>query len=224
MWRHRNTTGGTGPYSFDVIAQNPAGTDPANPANGTSGTFSGLNAGTYTVRVTDASGVCRTDTNIVVASSSKVSTDVAITATLAANSSTTLSSTNTTTRLDVRVSEIGGFNATGFSGAAISFFVFKSELPTGVTLSMTSGSVANNDDWTLTETASEYTFTKRATSVGGTGLNCGQNSTVAVQVTRTGTPQSGPFGITFSLNRVAGEDPSLSFNNSFTSRLTVRNP
>jgi hypothetical protein len=217
-------TGGTGPYSFDVIAQNPAGTDPANPANGTSGTFSGLNAGTYTVRVTDASGVCRTDTNIVVASSSKVSTDVAITATLAANSSTTLSSTNTTTRLDVRVSEIGGFNATGFNGAAISFFVFKSELPTGVTLSMTSGSVANNDDWTLTETASEYTFTKRATSVGGTGLNCGQNSTVAVQVTRTGTPQSGPFGITFSLNRVAGEDASLSFNNSFTSRLTVRNP
>jgi hypothetical protein len=126
--------------------------------------------------------------------------------------------------MDVRVSEIGGFNATGFNGAAISFFVFKSELPTGVTLSLTGGSVANNDDWTMTENATEYTFTKRATSIGGTGLNCGQISTVAVTATRTGTPQSGPFGVTFSLNRVAGEDNSLTFNNSFTSRLNVRNP
>jgi hypothetical protein len=215
-------SGSAGPFSFDVIDPSPS--NPTNPANGTSGTFTGLSAGTFTVRVTDVNTGCTFDTTTTVASTGKVTTDVAITATLGTGSSTTLSSTNTSTRMDVRVSEIGGFNATGFNGAAISFFVFKSELPTGVTLSLTGGSVANNDDWTMTENATEYTFTKRATSIGGTGLNCGQISTVAVTATRTGTPQSGPFGVTFSLNRVAGEDNSLTFNNSFTSRLNVRNP
>jgi len=41
----------------------------------------------------------------------------------------------------------------GFNASNVSFFVLKAELPAGIRLSLTGGSVANGDDWTLTETA-----------------------------------------------------------------------
>jgi hypothetical protein len=203
-------TGGTGAYSYDITS-GPSD----NNTGATSGTFTGLTAGTYVVRVTDANGCWSTDT-AVISSSAKATTDVAIVATVASGNSSTLTTTNTSARVDVRVSEIGGQNA---SNVVVN--IFKGSLPSGVTVSLTPGGVANNSDWTLTETAFFYTLTKTS-GTGGTGLTCGQNSTVAVNVTRSAGTPAASFAVSFSLGAIAGQSADYEYNDSYSRPFVTR--
>jgi hypothetical protein len=203
-------TGGTGAYSYDITS-GPSD----NNTGATSGTFTGLTAGTYVVRVTDANGCWSTDT-AVISSSAKATTDVAIVATVASGNSSTLTTTNTSARVDVRVSEIGGQNA---SNVVVN--IFKGSLPSGVTVSLTPGGVANNSDWTLTESAFFYTLTKTS-GTGGTGLTCGQNSTVAVNVTRSAGTPAASFAVSFSLGAIAGQSADYEYNDSYSRPFVTR--
>lgn len=202
-------TGGTGAYTYDITS-GPSD----NNTGATSGTFTGLAAGTYVVRVTDANGCYSTDT-AVISSSAKGSTDVSVVATVASGNSSTLTSTNTSARVDVRVSEIGGFNAPN-----VVVNVFKGSLPSGVTISLPAG-VANNSEWTLTESAFFYTLTK-SSGTGGTGLNCGQTSTIAVNVARSAGTPAANFAVSFSLGAIAGQSADYEYNDSYSRPFVTR--
>jgi hypothetical protein len=199
-----NVQGGSGTNTFDIIAT--TGTD--NNTGNTSGQYTGLTAGSYTVRVFSSGGAnnstCFKDTTVNVGASQKATTDPRIVARAINNF---FSAPGTSNEVRVTISEIGGQPAD-----SIAFVVPKE---TGYTISMGTG--FDNASYTVDNSNANFVIFRK-NQVNGVALACGASSEVSLTITRNANETQGrpAFPISFILLPPSEQSADYRFNDRFT--------
>ena len=200
-------TGGTAPYSYTISG-------PANTTGATSGIFTGLTAGSYTITITDAKG-CTATTIVVVGQPTGTVPDIAIGSDVLG----TIFATNGTSQTIVyNINEIAGNPAVGdtlrITKVAGFDITFNSSL-TSIVIAPTTY-VLDNPNWKIDNSNPAFVsiILKAAGGLPGPGtINCSQSVNIAVTLTRNTTNIS-TFPLSARFRRVNNE---LNLANNFNS-------
>jgi hypothetical protein len=200
--------GGTAPYGFTIAGPT------VNTTGATSGIFSGLTAGNYTVTVTDANG-CTAQVSATVSQPTGTATDLSLGSDITGSLFATPGTSQT---IVYNISEIAGNAAVGdtlritrVSGFDISFNTSLTSVviaPTNYTL--------DNPNWKVDNSNPAFVSLILKASGGAAGpgiINCGETVRIAVTLTRN-TSDISTFPLSARLRKANGE---LNLSNNFNS-------
>lgn len=203
-----SSTGGTAPYGYVIAGPT------VNTTGATSGVFTGLTAGNYTITTTDANG-CTTTTLATVGQPSGTNTDLS----LGSDITGSLFATNGTSQTIVyNISEIAGNPAVGDTlriTKVAGFDITFNDALTSVVVAPTTYTLSN-PNWKIDNSNPAFVsiIKKAAGNLPGPGtIGCGETEFISITLTRNTTDIS-----TFPLSaRIRKADGELNLSNNFNS-------
>lgn len=203
--------GGTAPYAYAITAG-----PTVNTTGATSGVFTGLTAGNYTITVTDANG-CTATTTATVSQPTGTATDLS----LGSDISGSMFATNGTSQTIVyNISEIAGNAAVGdtlrITSVAGFDITFNDALASVLLPGSTTPYTLDNANWKVdfSNPAFVSIIKKAAGGAAGPGtINCGETVYISITLTRNTTNIS-TFPLSARIRRANGE---VNLSNNFNS-------
>ena len=192
-------SGGTPAYTYSIVSG-----PTVNTSGATTGIFTGLAAGTYTIQVTDANGCIATVNNIIVTEPTATKAD----GTISVADFTDNFFPNSTSEITIlyQVNEISGNPALNALLRVTKQAGYTFSLPAISSLTIGAGANAitypvDNSRWTA-DNSDPIFF--RASMNSGQQIGCGQSVYLAIKLTRS-TPSKSVFVLTTQLRNITGE-------------------
>lgn len=203
-----SSTGGTAPYAYTIAGPT------VNTTGASSGVFTGLTAGTYTVTSTDANG-CIATVTAVVGQPSGTNTDLSLGSDI---SGSLFAAAGASQTIVYNISEIAGNPAIGDTlriTKVAGFDITFNDALTSVVLSPTTYTL-NNPNWKIDNSNPAFVSIIKKADGGGAGpgtIGCGETEFISITLTRNTTDIS-----TFPLSaRIRRADGELNLSNNFNS-------
>ena len=203
-----SSAGGTAPYSYTIAGPT------VNTTGASTGVFTGLTAGTYTITTTDANG-CTTTTTATVGQPSGTNTDLS----LGSDITGSMFATNGTSQTIVyNISEIAGNPAVGDTlriTKVAGFDITFNDATTSTVVGSTTYTL-NNPNWKIDNSNPAFVsiIKKAAGGLPGPGtIGCGEIEFISVTLTRNTTDIS-TFPLSARIRKANGE---LNLSNNFNS-------